>query len=499
MASTAALTGISLGSAYMGAKASDRAAGKSAGASRYGADLVNKQYLQNRQDLSPYRDVAVGQEVRQGEIDSQAYMDANPDVAASGLGAIEHYNQYGKAEGRQWTGELDSSGKPLDPTEVTGYTGGALNELADYGRSQVNPNDYIPNSAPPEFQGRDISNLPNINSNIPQFDVGGNVSQFNYGGDVPQYNVDPSQNPNSQIPEFDSQQFDLYKDPSYEFRRDEALRGIDRTAGATGKITSGNRIDEIMQRSGQLASQEYGAARGRFVQDYEIGRQNESAQYGRDTQRNQTGFDRANLGYDVNRANEAQRFGRAVDTYGLDRSVEDTTYGRDLTGYDANRQNEGQQYGRNVDNYNRAYGLDTDNYGRYLNQFNADTSREQQRYGRGVDDYGRAYGQESDYLNRLSSLSNIGQTATDQTGVFGTNAANSQAASIQNAGNADAAGILGRTNAWTGAAGDALSLYGQFGGFGGGNQNYGGNQNFSNYVPQGIPQAQNRQNSMYGL
>ncbi len=43
MASTAALTGINLGSAYIGSKASDRAAEKSAGGSRYGADLINKQ------------------------------------------------------------------------------------------------------------------------------------------------------------------------------------------------------------------------------------------------------------------------------------------------------------------------------------------------------------------------------------------------------------------------------------------------------------------------
>jgi hypothetical protein len=35
---------------------------------------------------------------------AQAYLDANPDVAASGMDAWTHYNTYGKKEGRNWPG-----------------------------------------------------------------------------------------------------------------------------------------------------------------------------------------------------------------------------------------------------------------------------------------------------------------------------------------------------------------------------------------------------------
>lgn len=37
-----------------------------------------------------------------GSDPAQAYLMANPDVAASGMNALDHYNRYGKAEGRTW-------------------------------------------------------------------------------------------------------------------------------------------------------------------------------------------------------------------------------------------------------------------------------------------------------------------------------------------------------------------------------------------------------------
>jgi hypothetical protein len=36
------------------------------------------------------------------EFDSAAYLLANPDVAAAGMDALTHYNQYGRTEGRTW-------------------------------------------------------------------------------------------------------------------------------------------------------------------------------------------------------------------------------------------------------------------------------------------------------------------------------------------------------------------------------------------------------------
>ena len=257
----AAIVGGSIVSGAIGARGAKSAANTSADASRYAADLTDQQYQQNRQDLSPYREVATGAPI------------------------------------------FDTDGN------VTGYTGGTLNQLADYGRTAIDPNSYIPAS------------------------------------DIPQY--DPN--------------FDLTKDPSYQFRLDEQNRQINRNMAGMGKLISGNRLEEIMKRSGQMASQEYAAADARNARDYGI-----------------------------NRANEA------------------TTYGR------------------------------------------------------GVDAYGRAYGAEGDYLNRLASLSNIGQTATTNTGQFGAAAAANQGANLVGAANATAAGQIGRANAIQQGIGDLTSLGTQY-------------------------------------
>jgi hypothetical protein len=267
--------------------------------------------------------------------------DAAGDAADTASGAAMYAADLQNQQFQQTRQDLSpyreaATGAPIYDTEgnVVGYEGGALQKLGGYGRSQVAPTQYIP------------------------------------GTEIPQYNVQ------SNIPKFDSSQFDIYKDPSYEWRKGEAMRGIDRAAAAGGKVMSGNRLEEIMKRSGEMASQEYGAARGRMLQDYGISREAEAAQYG-----------------------------------------------RDLTGY------------------------------------NAALAREAGMYGRGVDAYGRAYGQEADYLNRLASLSNVGQTATTTTGQLGATAAGQQGQQITAAGQAQAAGTLGQTAALTGAIGDLTSLY----------------------------------------
>ncbi len=303
----------------------------------------------------------------------------------------------------------------LAPYREAGY--GALDVLTGYGESQVDPSQYIPSTSIPQYQPSMVGDMPAIQSDIPQFDVTG------------------------AIPEFDSTQFDIYKDPSYDWRKEEMLRGLDRTAGATGKITSGNRLEEIMARSGEMASQEYGAARSRMVQDYDIRRQNEQSQYGR-------------------------------DVYGYER------------GYGA----EAAQYGRGVDEYGRAYARDVDQYGRDLTAYNALTAQEAGTYGRGVDAYGRAYGQETDYLNRQSSLAGTGQAAVGTGAQAGSQAAYYGGQAVQAAGTTQAAGTLGQTAAWTNVLGDAVSAYGAsqaptYGGYGGYNP-YAPSMNYSSPTGQ---------------
>jgi hypothetical protein len=72
--------------------------------------------------------------------------------------------------------------------------------------------------------------------------------------------------------EFDPSNLDLYQDPSYQFRLGEQNRQIDRAMAGQGKVLSGNRLEALMKRSGEMASQEYGNAYNRmnkdFIRDY---------------------------------------------------------------------------------------------------------------------------------------------------------------------------------------------------------------------------------------
>lgn len=463
-----AIGGATLVGGYMAGEASKDAADTSAAAADRSAQLQYDQYLQGRQDLAPYREVAVGRELRSGQ---DAYDNAMRYWEAEQQ-SLNNDFYTGKIDYTTWVNAQKTPAPDINDynvDEVTGYTGGALNTLADYGRSQVAPGDYIPGTSIPTYQGSQIGQMPSIRrdqptfdprSSIPQMDVTGDVSRFDYQGDIPKFDV------TGDIPEFDSTQFDIYKDPSYEWRKGEMLRGIDRTAGATGKITSGNRMEEIMERTGEMASQEYGAARDRMVQDYGLRRAAETEQYGRDV-----------FGYGEDRQREADLYGRATGEYGLQRGVEQELYGRDIYGYergygaeadlygrgltefDIARQQEALRYGRDVDEYGRAYARDVDQYGRDLTGYNALVSQEAGMYGRGVDAYGRAYGEEADYLNRLANLSNIGQAATSQGVTAGTQAGYYGGQAIQAAGQAQAAGTLGQSAAYTGALGDLTSLY----------------------------------------
>jgi hypothetical protein len=342
---------------YMGAQGAESAAETSAASTDRATRLQQQMYLQGRSDLQPWMNVATGEPQY-----NRLYDPASFDTGTQeGLVA---FSDFVTAQAR---GDVDAQGYALTGVgarEVTGYgEGGALSQLAGYGRSQVAPGEYIPESAIPEYDPR---------SAIQGFDV---------AGDQPAYD----------------RLTDITQDPSYQFRKTEQDRAINRNMAGMGKLMSGNRLEELMARSGDLASQEYGNAYQRNIQDYEIGRGREA-----------------------------------------------TGYARDLTGFEQNRLAEESRYGRDVTAYNAA------------------SQREALGYGRGVDAYGRAYGEEADYLNRLSNLSNVGQTTATNMAGMGSNAATAMGANIIAGGSARAAGQLGQTAAWTGALGDLASLGTQY-------------------------------------
>jgi hypothetical protein len=100
-------------------------------------------------------------------------------------------------------------------------------------------------------------------------------------GGFGQSRVDPSQFlPQEQLQRFDPSQVGQFIDPGFQFRQQEQERAIGRQSAGMGKFLSGNRLEEILKRSGELASQEYGQAFGRAVTTQQLESQRQQAQFG---------------------------------------------------------------------------------------------------------------------------------------------------------------------------------------------------------------------------
>lgn len=161
-----------VGSSVYSSHQADKAADKQAAAAQSAQDLEYQMWMAGRRDLRPYKHVAVGK----------------------------------------------------------GGKGGALNELASYGRSRVDPRQYT----------RGWRNVPEFDPNI-----------------------------------------DVTQDPGYAFRLGEMERAVNRNMAAAGGVTSGNRLEEIMSRAGDMASQEYGQAYNRALTEYGADVERSNMLYGR--------------------------------------------------------------------------------------------------------------------------------------------------------------------------------------------------------------------------
>lgn len=109
-----------------GAKDAARAGAKGADAS---AQVQWDMFNQSRQDQAPFRAGGLSAfneylanlgitptqtaNALAGSDPAQAYLMANPDVAASGIDPLEHYNRWGKSEGRTWGAVANPAGSGL--------------------------------------------------------------------------------------------------------------------------------------------------------------------------------------------------------------------------------------------------------------------------------------------------------------------------------------------------------------------------------------------------
>lgn len=212
--------------------------------------------------------------------------------------------------------------------------------------------------------------------------------------------------------EFGQDQFEQYKNPGYEFNKEEELRALDRTLASRGKRKAGVRGRALMEAGQGLADEEWNAARGRALGDY-------NSQVGR----------------------EQDAYGRSVDQYGRNVSREADMYGRGYNQYADQVNQEAELYNRDLRDYASRVG------------------REESTYVRGLEDYARNY---VDPLNQYAQLAGQGQATTFGLASLRNNYTNNLNQGISNIGNIQAAGVVGTANARSSALSAAGNIASQY-------------------------------------
>lgn len=69
------------------------------------------------------------------------------------------------------------------------------------------------------------------------------------------------------VPEFDYEEFDFEADPGYQFRLEQGLQGVERGAAARGGALGGGTLKALTEYGQGFGSQEYGKAFGRYQQE----------------------------------------------------------------------------------------------------------------------------------------------------------------------------------------------------------------------------------------
>jgi hypothetical protein len=221
--------------------------------------------------------------------------------------------------------------------------------------------------------------------------------------------------------QYNTPQFDMQKDPGYQFRMQEGLNAVEGSAAARGTQLSGATMKALAKYGQNFASNEMANAYGRF--------------------QDQRNFGRGNFESD-----------RAV-TRGDYESDRGFGYGQfaDQRGFDYNRFNTNRNFGYNQfsDNrdFNRNQFVDNRNFG--YNEFT-------NAYSRGAAEQGNRY-------NRMSGLANYGIGAANNLSSLATGTGAQIAGLTTQMGNARAAGTMGQYGAagqFFGDAGQAAGAYG---------------------------------------
>ena len=374
-----------------GAKAAEKAGNLQSDSSKYAADIAQKQFEQTRKDQMPWLDAgrgALGQ--LQNHIkNDKGYNDqfgAGIQQGVAGLGA----NQVG---GNNFDA-FQSQGSQATAGQGTAFNGQSFGNL---GASQF-----------------DDSTRGNIQ---------GNYDNGKYTGGM-------------SAAEFET-------DPSYEFRKQQGMDGLQSSAAASGGLLSGAALKSLAGYNSNLASQEYGNA-------WQRNQAQKQQQYNVDT-----GLRNQDFGIFADGANRKFAADSANAQMNQNNSQFNAGQNQNNSQYNANQFQQNSQFNANQAQQNSQFNANQQQSAAGSNAgLNQNAQMQNQAYGLNQlaaqmnarsQDYQMFSSEDARRYNQYANLSGVGQQTAGSLGQFG-------AQNALNQGNAAIGGANAQANALTSAA-----------------------------------------------
>lgn len=281
-----AVGGSALVSGYMGSQASKRASQQQQDSADAATQLQREQYQQARSDAAPWTSTGVdalnqiraraglgpvampaglstgAPQMSEATFDADAYLRANPDVAANWRGgsAYDHYQMAGAKEGRQftWTPEAQQQQQAYAQWQAQqpGGAGGGGQVVGEGSRGGLtgggaNGGGLLRNGTTGSVAGgQPVGNSSTFGFQAPQdrvTQVQGPLAQT--GNRLTQVMSDPA-----------AAEAMMKADPGYAFRLQQGQRALDRGAAARGGLLSGRAAMDTQDYVQGQASQEFSNA-----------------------------------------------------------------------------------------------------------------------------------------------------------------------------------------------------------------------------------------------
>lgn len=419
-----------------GAKAAEKSGQLQADSSAYAADLAQKQFEQTRQDQMPWLNAgkgALGQ--LQGHI-------ANDNG---------YNDQYGSAINQGFAG--------LAGNQVGGNNFNAFQSQAGQAQAGQSTAAQAQGGQSQAFNGQSFGNI--------------GVNSFN---DSTRKNIQNNYNSGQYTGGMSAAEFEV--DPSYEFRKQQGMDGLQSSAAASGGLLSGAALKALNSHNSNLASQEYGNA-------WQRNQAQKQQQFAVDSNLRNQDFsifaDGANRKFAADSANAQmnQNNSQFNANQNQQNSQYNTQLGQQNSQFNANQLQQNSQYNAQLGQQNSQFNVGQNQQNSQFNanqqqsaastnaQLNQNAQSINQTYGLNSlaamlnarsQDYQLFSNEDTRKYNQYANLAGVGQTTANSLGQFGSqNAVNQGNAAIAGA-NAQANGITAGAAAQSAAWGNILGL-----------------------------------------